>query len=117
VRSSTPNRRKKLLADTEGAAARITGFVEGKGFEEYAGDGLLQSAVERQFLIIGEAMRQLLRLDPDVAGRITHARRAIGFRDRLVHGHDLVDDEVVWDVIETHLPTLRRQVRVLLAEE
>jgi uncharacterized protein with HEPN domain len=106
----------KLLEDVRAAADLIVRFTEGKSPADYAGDPLLRSGVERQFLIIGEAMSQLARLAPEVAAQITYSRRIIAFRNVLVHGYDLVDHDVVWDVIETHLPVLRRQVASLLAE-
>ena len=97
---------KKLLEDIRQAAALIGRFVEGRCLAEYSADPLLRSAVERQFEIIGEALNRLARTDPSVAEEITHASRIIAFRNILIHGYDLVDHEVVWDVIETHLPTL-----------
>ena len=44
------------------------------------------------------------------------ARRIIAFRNRLIHGYASVSDEVVWGLLETHLPALRRDVEKLLAE-
>jgi len=107
---------KKLLEDIRYAAQLITQFVTDKHLADYAADPLLQSAVERQFEIIGEALNRLIKTDPAVAEGITHTSRIIAFRNILIHGYDLVDHEVVWDVIETHLPVLLRQVEALLAE-
>jgi len=107
---------KKLLEDIRRAAELITRFVEDKHLADYAADPLLRSGVERQFEIIGEALNRLTRTEEAVAERITHSSRIIAFRNILIHGYDLVDHGVVWDVIETHLPLLRRQVQALLAE-
>ncbi len=107
---------RKLLEDVRRAAELIARFVEGNTPADYARDPLVRSAVERQFEIIGEALNRLTRTDRSVAQRITHASRIITFRNILSHGYDLVDHEVVWDVIETHLPVLRREVRALMAE-
>ncbi len=108
---------KKVLEDVRRAAALIAQFVAGKELSDYAADALLRSAVERQFEIIGEALNRLAKADPAAADRITHTARIIAFRNILIHGYDLVDHEVVWDVIETHLPVLREQVACLLADE
>jgi len=104
----------KLLEDVRRAGELIGGFVAGKQLADYVADPLLRSAVERQFEVIGEALHRLARTDPHVADQITHTARIIGFRNILIHGYDLVDHEVVWDVIETHLPLLRQEVRDLL---
>jgi uncharacterized protein with HEPN domain len=37
-------------------------------------------------------------------------------RDRLIHGYLSVDYEIVWDVLMTRIPVLRRQVAAILGE-
>lgn len=108
---------KKLLEDMRRAAELISEFVADKALADYATDSLLRSAVERQFEIIGEALNRLRKTDPAVAHKITGAHRIIAFRNILIHGYDLVDDEIVWDVIETHLPLLRQELEALLAQD
>lgn len=82
----------------------------------YKSDVLLRSAVERQGEILGEALAQLFQSDPALVARITDARRVVAFRNRLIHGYATVSDEVVWGVMETHLPVLHREAAALLAE-
>ena len=53
---------------------------------------------------------------PELASRVSACRRIVAFRNRLIHGYAFVSDEVVWGVLETNLPTLRREVQLLLAE-
>jgi uncharacterized protein with HEPN domain len=107
---------EKLLDDIRRAADLILSFVRGKDLADYSADSLLRSAVERQFEVIGEALNRLRKTDSAVADQITYISRVIAFRNILIHGYDLVDQEVVWDVIETHLPVLRQNVEALLAE-
>jgi len=107
---------KKYLYDIADAGQQIVAFTAGKTYPDYEGDAMLRSAVERQFEIIGEALVQLLRLDESIAARITEYRRIIAFRNILVHGYAQVDDRLVWDIVETRLPTLRREVAALLEE-
>jgi uncharacterized protein with HEPN domain len=42
--------------------------------------------------------------------------RIVGFRNRIIHGYDSIDDATVWGVIEGHLPALLKQVQNLLGE-
>lgn len=107
---------KKYLYDIHQAADRVAAFTAGKRFADYEGDAMLRAAVERQFEIIGEALAQLARLDQALASRITEYRRIIDFRNILIHGYAEVDHRIVWDIVESKLPTLRREVAALREE-
>jgi uncharacterized protein with HEPN domain len=107
---------KKYLYDIQQAAGRIAEFTSGKRLEDYGSNAMLRAAVERQFEIIGEALARLVRLDETLATRITECRRIVAFRNILIHGYADVDDRLVWDVVETKLPVLRREVEALLTE-
>jgi uncharacterized protein with HEPN domain len=105
---------KKYLYDIERAAALLTEFTAGRTFEDYARTAMLRAATEREFEIIGEALAQLAKVDEGIAARISEYRRIIAFRNILIHGYAEVDDRLVWDVIETKLPTLSREIAELL---
>ncbi|MGH9447023.1 MAG: HepT-like ribonuclease domain-containing protein [Terriglobia bacterium] len=107
---------RKYLFDILQACELLLRFTAGKSLSDYSDDELLRSAVERQFEIAGEALSQALRLEPGLAGYISHTRRIIAFRNRLIHGYDSVADETVWGVLETDLPTLRSEVELLLLQ-
>jgi uncharacterized protein with HEPN domain len=107
---------KKYLFDIQQAAALLAEFTAGKRFADYTRDAMLRAAVEREFEIMGEALAKLSRLDEDIAGRITDYRRIIAFRNILIHGYADVDDRLVWDVVESKLAVLRREVDALLAD-
>ncbi len=106
---------KKLLLDVREAGQSILDHTASKSLAEYAADRFFRRAVEREFEIIGEALNRLARLDPATAGHITEIRRIVDFRNRLIHGYDSIDDEVVWGVSEKHLPQLVQEVSALLA--
>ena len=105
---------KKLLEDIRQASQHILEFSANKTLSDYTGDALLRSAIERQFEIIGEALNRLAKAEPDVATQITHYKRIISFRNILIHGYDIVEEPVVWDVVINNLPELHKQVRTML---
>lgn len=106
----------KHLWDARRAAELAAEFVAEKTFAEYLQDPLLRSAVERQLQIIGEALGQLARRDPGAADAIPELPRIVAFRNILVHGYAVVDDELVWSVLATSLPILTGELQRLLGE-
>lgn len=91
-------------------------FIEGLDLDRYAQSPLVASAVERKFEIIGEALNQLTKLDPELAARIPYAGRIVAFRNLLIHGYAVVEHARVFRTARESLPALRKQVATLLAE-
>ena len=54
----------KYLFDMQRACRLMLSFVAGKTFEDYVGDALLRSGIERQMIIVGEALNRLMKIDP-----------------------------------------------------
>lgn len=75
-----------LLADVRTAVGLIEQFSTSPVVADYTVDALMRSAIERQFIIMGEALGQLDRLDPTLTARITDCTKIIAFRNILVHG-------------------------------
>lgn len=71
--------------------------------------------MERQFITIGEALQQTLRIAPELANSISESRRIVNFRNVMVHGYAQIVPETVWGVVEADLNLLHEQVRQLLA--
>ncbi len=109
-----PREAKAYLYDMRQAAMLIADFTAGLDFERYAANAMVRAAVERQFEIIGEALSQLAKLDPETGSRIRGHRRIIAFRNILVHGYAGVDDMLVWDMVATRLGELLRDLDLLL---
>ena len=109
-----PRDARAYLYDIQQAAALVAQFTAGMDYDAYAADAMVRAAVERQFEIIGEALGQLAKVDPETAGQVGDHRRVIAFRNILVHGYAGVDDRLVWDMVVTRLTDLRRDVDRLL---
>ncbi len=110
------NRTRKLLFDVQDSAHSIRDWCYNRTFAEYEADRQFRRAVEREFEIIGEARNQLSHEDADAAEQIHQLHRIVGFRNRIIHGYDAIDDATVWGVIEGHLPTLLTEIEALLKE-
>ena len=108
---------KKLPEDVRLACERILEFTKDKALSDYTCNDLLRSGVERQFEIVGEALNRFAKIAPDVANQISHHKRVISFRNILIHGYDIVEDPVVWDVITNDLPELYEQIKTMLSSK
>ncbi|MGH7710372.1 MAG: HepT-like ribonuclease domain-containing protein [Gemmatimonadaceae bacterium] len=108
---------RKFLYDIASAAATIRAFCDGLTLKDYERELMLRSACERQFEIIGEAMTRLRDRHSDVFAKLDDGPVIIAFRNRLIHGYDTVDSEIVWDVIESKLPRLLQAAEALLAAQ
>ncbi len=86
-------------------------------YSDYTSDAMLRSAVERQLAVLGEALTQLAKIDPQTASRISEYQRIIAFRNILIHGYAEIDDRIVWNVLQQYLPELKSQAEVLLTEQ
>ncbi len=107
-------RAPKLLEDIRSAAVFVKTATQGVTLEQFKQDRLLRQAVERNFEIIGEAVRRLEKDDPDTASRIADYRRIIAFRNVLIHGYDVIDPAIVWSATADDLAPLLRDVLALL---
>jgi uncharacterized protein with HEPN domain len=106
---------RERLTHVLDAGEMILEFTAGKTFDEYDKTRLLSAATEREFMIVGEALREAARVDPTIRTRITSFRRIVDFRNVIVHDYATVYNEGVWRIIEEHLPLLLTEVRAILA--
>ena len=108
---------RKRLRDIADCCAAAGRFATGKTFSDYQADDLLRSAIERKLGIIGEAFVQLEATEPALTESFPELRKIVGLRNRIVHGYDNLDEELVWDVVQNRLPALQQQVETLLEAE
>ena len=97
-------RAPKLLEDIRSAAEFVKSATDGLVLQEFKQNRMLRQAVERNFEIIGEAMRRLEKDDSDTAARIRDYRRIIAFRKT----------ECVWESRFIATPRVVVDKRVLL---
>lgn len=100
---------KKRLLDVTEARRDEEHFTAQSTLNDYLGSELLRSAVERKFETIGEALVRLRQKDPETFLKISGGKQAIAFRNRLVHGYDVIDHETVWRTVHTDLPKLKAE--------
>ncbi|TYC51422.1 DUF86 domain-containing protein [Zoogloea oleivorans] len=89
---------------------RYTADIDEVGF---LSSELVQDAVIRNIEIIGEASNNIQRVAPEFAALHDDIPWQVMYtmRNRVSHGYDKVDLEIVWKTIQGDLPTLYQQVQ------
>jgi uncharacterized protein with HEPN domain len=101
---------KTWLFDIIIAIEEIEQFLpQGKRlFEEYKSDLKTKRAVERNLEIIGEATNRILNKDSNF--ELSHSRKIISLRNRIIHGYDVISDELIWGIIINDLQKLKLEI-------
>jgi uncharacterized protein with HEPN domain len=102
------------LFDVVQASRLIRSIVVDKSRDDFVGDWITVSAVERQFMILGEALLRIRSNEPVILSQIKHGSDAINFRHRLAHHYDGADPNAVFDIAQAPLVQLMKDVSDLL---
>ena len=104
------------LCDIIDACDSIASILAGIPFEAFVATREKRSAVEREFILIGEATSVLAKFWPDSFKLLSDGRKAIGFRNILTHNYASVDQETVYETALQDVPKLRRECVEILRE-
>jgi uncharacterized protein with HEPN domain len=91
-------------------------LVEGRSREDLDRDRVLSLALMQLLQILGEA-----------ASRVSEGRRnahpgipwsgIVGLRNRLIHGYDTIDLDILWQILTSDLPDLIPKLETILGQE
>jgi uncharacterized protein with HEPN domain len=108
---------RQRLLDALESCQTIRRYTAGIDFAAYERGDMLRDAVERRLGIVGEALHRAAALDPALAEQIPELRQIVGLRNRVIHGYDDVNAEIVWNVVQHRLPNLEARLADLLRED
>lgn len=95
-------------------AKEALALAEDRERRDFEQDRLFFLALTRLLEIVGEAAS---RVPPEV--RVEHPsvhwRGAIGLRNRLTHGYDEIDVDLVWRIVRSELPDLIDELEKILS--
>ena len=108
-------RPESYLFDILEAAWKIQRFIAGYNAGRFLQDEKTISAVERQFMIIGEAAKHVA---PSLRERFPEIdfRLAAAMRNFIVHQYDEVDARKVWRTVTEDLPGVVHVLEPFIAE-
>ena len=84
-------------------------------YQEFVSNDMVKDAVERNFEIIGEAVKNLPQ---DFRNKYPNIpfKQIAGMRDKLIHDYFGVDYEIVWKTIKDKLPEFSTDIEKLIAD-
>ncbi len=107
------NAELKYLQDVLLAINDIDEIVgEPKLFKNFIEQKSIKFSVERQFEIIGEAIKNFKKSNTEI--EISYSKEIIGLRNIISHDYGAVDYTIVWDIVINHLPELKNEVEELI---
>ena len=98
-----------FLEDILNSIKNIEDFSRGLDKEGFINDKLKQSAIIRQIEVIGEAVKNISdktkKKHPEIEWR-----KIAGTRDIFSHAYFEITLDRVWDILETDLPKLKKDI-------
>ena len=104
-----------FLNDIKESLEKIFQYTSNLSFKEFLSSNITKDAVERNFEIIGEAVKNL----PDeLKSKYSHIpfKQIAGMRDKLIHDYFGVDYEIIWKTIKEKLPEFRDEIIKIIKE-
>lgn len=107
-------KQRKYLSDILSSILEIESFMinRPKEYATFCNDTLFRRGVERNIEIMGEAMNQILKINPDIP--ITASRKIVDTRNFIIHAYDSLKPDIIWAIVINHLPVLKEEVMALL---
>lgn len=91
-------------------------FVEGLSYELFMANDQINFAVVRALEIVGEAARQIPQRVCTQYPQVPWSEMA-GMRDKLIHGYDSVNLELVWQTVKNRIPLVKPVLQQLLNDQ
>ena len=97
-------------------AQEAVNICEGKSRRDLDADRLLNLALTRLIEIIGEAAN---RVPDEVQNKYPDLPwiQMIGVRNRLIHGYDRVDFDILWTIVTRDLPIVITRLEIILKKD
>ena len=94
-------------------AERVSSYTRGLDKDTFMADRRTYDATLRNIELVGESAThvpdRVRESHPEIAWR-----SIIGARNRVIHGYLGIDDDVVWDIVQSDIPSLLSSLRNLL---
>ncbi len=100
------------LDDILSSIEKIERYTANMNLDSFTADERTVDAVSLNLQIIGEAVKKMPSELRDRYPQIEW-RKIAGLRDAIAHAYFSIDDEIIWDIVQTKLTDLRDCVIVI----
>jgi uncharacterized protein with HEPN domain len=94
-------------------AEKILRFMEGLDERSFSKDEKTQSAVIREFEVIGEASKRISE-DFKIQHPVIPWKIMAGMRDILIHNYEGVNPYRIWDTVQNDIPALITELKKII---
>jgi uncharacterized protein with HEPN domain len=108
-----PRDSKVYLEDILEAITKIRRYTAGLSQEAFCKDEKTLDAAVRNLEVIGEAVK---KIPANIRSKHPQVdwKKIAGLRDILIHEYFGIDVDIIWDIIESKLPVLEREVKKIV---
>ena len=102
-----------FLKDIENSLLKIFRYTDDIDFDRFMTNDMLKDAIERNFEIIGEAVK---KLPAEFREKYPHIpfRQVAGMRDKLIHDYFGIDYQIIWKTIKDKLPIFYSNIKDII---
>lgn len=97
-------------------ARKVVAFTSTRCREDLENDEVFSLAITRLVELIGEAASKYPKELQEGYPQIPWPK-IIGTRNRLIHGYDFIDYDILWNAVTTNIPQLLNELEKILQPE
>ncbi|NTW33282.1 MAG: DUF86 domain-containing protein [Bacteroidetes bacterium] len=102
-----------LLEDIAEAIAKVLKYTKNMNYDAFLADVKTQDAVYRNFEVIGEAANQITEDFKNTYPEIEW-KKLSGLRNRIIHEYFGVDNEIIWNIIQSKIEDFKISIDDIL---
>lgn len=106
----------RRLRDMLNYSREAVSLTQGKSREELDTNRLLNLALVRLLEVIGEAASKVPREECSRYPEIPWPQ-IVSLRNRLIHGYDQIDLDIIWQILTRDLPLLIAELEKIISQE
>ncbi|MCL4428672.1 MAG: DUF86 domain-containing protein [Deltaproteobacteria bacterium] len=110
----------KYLEDIRDYSQKAIDYLNNITYEEFLKDNKTIDAAIRTIEVVGEAATKIKNMpnSSDIFEKYNYVdwKEAVRMRNRIIHGYEDIDLEIVWNTVKTDFPKLKNNIEKVIKE-